>query len=144
MIDPLGMGCRCGCGRSEYDTRVLKAAMRLYDLYESRYGFNAAEGLMITSGFRCLHHDQEVNPDPSSTRQHTRGKAVDFGKVDASINGGAFTDEEINSLEDTALSLGATGIGKYRRSFHMDFRDEKHITGGTTVFGRKVQIWNKR
>jgi len=142
-MNPLDMGCKCGCGRSEYNTSILRIAMKIGQEWEARSMTPAGTCpplLCITSGYRCMYYDWKINPDLNSTRQHTRGVAIDLARID----GGSFLDKEIEWIKERALHYGATGVGLYNRSIHIDWREERFITNPKMINGRKVQLWDMR
>ena len=100
----------CKCHRHEVDENGLnkldhvidKRLVDLLDAIRERLGCP----LIITSGYRCEEHNEEVGGVPNS--YHTRGVAADI----------TYDGIGVDYLAQVAEECGADGIGKY---YHQDF-----------------------
>ncbi len=146
MLTTEDYACKCGCGDIIIKLRVVSDLVVLncaWDIWQNNHMDLDDEHrveLGCSSGYRCLFYDWSVNPDPDSTRQHTRGTAVDLVKSD----GPPFSLEESEWIKAAAAKLGFTGIGLYDTSMHLDRREPRFITNPTIIEGRKVQLWDRR
>lgn len=127
-MNMLDLMCPCGCNRINVDVRIWKLAEELNRRWEARalpegVSLRYPQILKISSGFRCLQYDMQKNRNPSSTRQHTKGTAIDV----ALSSGVSFSVDGIAFLKNHAIELGATGIGLYWYHIHIDIRDSKHL-----------------
>ena len=97
--------CQCGCG---FDTADYELVQHLEKL---RAHFDRP--IKITSGCRCLKHNEAVGGAPNS--QHTKGRAADIQvqSVDPAI------------VYEAAVQIGFNGTGCYSTFTHCDTRDHK-------------------
>jgi zinc D-Ala-D-Ala carboxypeptidase len=97
--------CRCGCGQNNMDPEFLERV----DLLRGELGFP----LIVSSGFRCRNHNQNVS-NTGTEGPHTTGQAADFLVV----------GDRALELIIAALRLGFTGIGVSQkgpsRFIHLD------------------------
>jgi uncharacterized protein YcbK (DUF882 family) len=93
--------CKC-CGSVKIDSEVVKKLQLMRDKIQ--------KPIIITSGYRCPKHNQEVGGTDNS--YHTQGLAVDI------VVDGYSLDE----LEMIAKEVGFRGIGIYRSAnfIHLD------------------------
>jgi uncharacterized protein YcbK (DUF882 family) len=92
------------CGKCEMEPEFLILLQKLRD----KMGV-----LFITSGFRCLEHNTNINGAKNS--QHLLGKAVD---IDTSTMPPDFRYK----LIQTAMEVGFKGIGVAKTFIHIDNR----------------------
>lgn len=123
------LACECGCG---FDTMDYELILMLED---GRSYFSDIYGkvkVVITSGNRCVAHNEEVqrkyvkNYIPfSSKSQHIFGKAVDH-KYYYLKNGDwvQIDSDEIYDYYDKKYP-SSTGAGKYKNRTHLDSRKQK-------------------
>jgi len=93
--------CKC-CGSVKIDSEVVKRLQLMRDKIQ--------KPIIITSGYRCPKHNQEVGGAENS--YHTQGLAVDI------VVDGYSLDE----LEMIAKEVGFRGLGIYRSAnfIHLD------------------------
>lgn len=121
--------CSCGCEFDTVDTVLLRVLQGVADHYSVVY---RKVRVTITSGCRCLAHNEEVqneyNPSYvpfSSKSQHLYGKAVDF-KVHTEIDGKWVQIPPDNVYEYIDQEYPDTlGLGMYSNRNHVDSRQEK-------------------
>ena len=106
------LACPC-CDGYDMDEILLNRLQAYRDLL----GFP----LIITSGYRCSVHNQEVGGGDSS--QHLFGKAVDI-----KIN--KFNAATRYRLIKTAFEMGFMGIGIGKNHFHLDIREGEKKSWG--------------
>jgi len=77
--------------------------------------------LIITSGYRCQHHQDELRASGAETAtgisQHTIGRAADVTTADSRLSG--------VEIETIARSVGIRAVGVAKSWAHIDLRDDK-------------------
>jgi uncharacterized protein YcbK (DUF882 family) len=97
--------CRC-CGRLQLDSHLVEGLEALRAL--------AGVPVVISAGYRCPHHNQEVGGVPNS--EHTRGLAAD-------IRLPGFSLQQMYELATQVPRFADGGIGVYYGDFlHVDVR----------------------
>jgi len=99
--------CSCGCGRDVVDSELLEVLMRLREYY--------SQPITITSGNRCVIHNEAVGGSPES--QHLLGKAVDIKVKDTSPT------EVFRRLD--LWYPNNYGLSGYSSWVHLDVRENK-------------------
>lgn len=99
--------CQCGCGFSTVDIELVGVLEKVRENFENP--------IIITSGNRCLTHNQNVGGSVNS--QHTKGIAVDFKVQNCD------QDEVADYLEENYPD--SFGIGRYNGRTHLDVRANK-------------------
>jgi uncharacterized protein YcbK (DUF882 family) len=110
------MHCQCsyGCGQDEMDDEF----MRMLQELREQAGF----AFRISSGRRCLLHNQDISSHKTKAGIHTFGKAVDI------LTGHVNTSSVLN-LVKLSQSIGFTGLGlnfrgsRKSRFLHVDSRN---------------------
>ena len=110
------MHCQCsyGCGQDEMDDEFMRMLQALRD--------EAGYALRISSGRRCLLHNQDISSHKIKAGIHTFGRAVDI------LTGHINTSSVLN-LVKLSQSIGFTGLGlnfrgnRKSRFLHIDNRD---------------------
>ena len=87
--------CPCGCGQQSVDTELAEKLQLIRDAL--------GKPIKITSGYRCLKHNQDVNGGTNS--RHRYGMAADWRLKDRSVNPVA--------LGIIAQAVGFGGVGIY-------------------------------
>ena len=87
--------CPCGCGQQSLDTELAEKLQIIRD--------KLGKPIKITSGYRCLKHNQAVNGGTNS--RHRYGMAADWRMKDRSLNPVA--------LGILAVEAGFGGVGIY-------------------------------
>ena len=101
---PKEFECPC-CGKCDMDATLVFSLDTLRDF--------VGEPLIITSGFRCPKHNEEIGGAPNSA--HLRGKAADI----------LVTNSELRwKILYFALLIGFQRIGIGRTFIHLDIDDE--------------------
>lgn len=100
---------RCPCCNGLPDDGMDPFLLSLLDVLRHKIG----EPLIVSSGYRCFQHNQEVGGVVSS--QHVKGTAADI-LVPNGVS--------LNYMADMARGLGADGIGRYYSDgfIHIDTR----------------------
>ncbi len=96
------LACKC-CGEYGIQPKLLKMLQELRDYY--------AKPIIITSGFRCKKHNDEVRGEKQS--QHLLGLAVDIHCVDSG---------ERDRLLECSFAAGFTVRGIDDAFIHLDCR----------------------
>lgn len=99
--------CPCkhqGCESTLIDTDLVDGLELLYSL---------ANGLWLTSGFRCLFHNSKVGGKPGSF--HMIGKAAD-------VQSHVPADKLADSAEEMIPCFKHGGIGRGKNFVHLDVR----------------------
>ena len=96
--------CPC-CKKCEINPVLLTRIQTLRDLFGP---------IIITSGYRCMKHNQKVGGAEKS--YHLNGNAVD-------IRIKTFDSKRRYKLIKTIYELGFTGIGIGKSKLHVDIRD---------------------
>jgi len=96
------------CGQVKLDSRLVQKLQALRD--------EVGVPLVITSGFRCLEHNQAVGGADGS--QHLFGRAADV-VIPEGMSGEKFAD--------IGRKVGFTGIGVYSSFVHMDVRPGRYV-----------------
>jgi uncharacterized protein YcbK (DUF882 family) len=102
------MECKCGCGFCDFDLEFLDRLQALRDILK--------HPLVITSGFRCVRHNEAVGG--GKTSNHMAGIAVD-------ISTWGMKSDDLYKLMNGAIDLGFTGIGVAKNFIHIDTRKGK-------------------
>lgn len=99
--------CRCGCGFNTVDVELVDVLQDVCNNFECR--------VFISSGCRCLDHNEEIGGTDAS--QHTRARAADcsFSGVSSSKIYEYLDDKYSDSL----------GLGLYSTFTHIDTRTGK-------------------
>ena len=95
--------CKC-CGLGEMNKKFLDRLATIQ--------FGMQEELVITSGFRCPHHNKEVGGSPTS--KHLLGLAADVACTDS---------HKRHLLVSLAVRNGIRGIGIAKGFVHLDQRE---------------------
>jgi len=106
--------CKCGCGKiGKYAANLKEVIKRIEKMYDLQGGLLP---IIITSGYRCPKHNEEVGGVPNS--YHCQDMAVDLY-----IPG--WGPEKIANLAERA---GFRGIGVYwgQGFVHCDIRKDKY------------------
>lgn len=98
--------CKCGCGFDAVDAELA------YVLEYVR--FYLQNPIIITSGNRCVKHNNAVGGSPKS--QHLKGKAADFKVI--GIHADKVADFMLTKFK------GRYGIGRYDGRCHLDVRSK--------------------
>ena len=97
--------CKCGCGFDTVDAGLLQALNKIRDHFEVP--------ITITSGCRCIHHNNTVGG--ATTSQHLIGRAGDFTVQ------GVLPDEVYAYVNEWHTG----GLGYYQDFTHIDSRNIK-------------------
>jgi len=111
--------CKCGCGESVVDARLVKA------IQEIRYQINAP--ITINSGYRCSKHNAAVGGEKNS--QHMRGTAADISSP--------VGIDVLRGVARTLPSINGIGYDPARGFLHVDVRAGKRVEW-TYVNGKAV------
>lgn len=106
-------GKQCCGGAGAVSPDLVVALERLRNTWGRR--------LLVTSGYRCAKHNEQVGGAPNS--QHLLGLAVDV--VPAGWNSGEGLARDVRRLAGLALRIGSFvngGIGIYPGWLHLDIR----------------------
>jgi uncharacterized protein YcbK (DUF882 family) len=98
--------CKCGCGFDDIADRTVEWCQAVRDFFD--------RPVTVTSGCRCLMHNEEVGGAKSS--QHLYGTAADI-QVD-----GVDPDKVADFCEEVLL---VDGLGRYNTFTHIDCRGHK-------------------
>jgi len=98
--------CKCGCGECDMDEDFMKRLIEARKIADIPF--------VITSGYRCAHHDSMV----SGAGNHSQGKAVDI-KCIRNYNDKRF------KIIDALLKAGFVRIGIAQDFIHVDSCTDK-------------------
>ena len=93
------MACKCGCGNHEMDSEFMRMLQTLRDEMQGP--------LKVTSGFRCVNHNQMVSTT-GINGPHTQARAADI----------LISGERAMRLFEKARHIGFSGIGLSQRGDH--------------------------
>ena len=93
------MACKCGCGNHEMDSEFMRMLQTLRDEMQGP--------LKVTSGFRCVNHNQMVSTT-GINGPHTQARAADI----------LISGERAMRLFEKARQIGFSGIGLSQRGDH--------------------------
>lgn len=99
--------CSCGCASCTIDAGVVKVLQEIRDHFNER--------VVVTSGVRCMHHNERVGG--VSTSQHLQGRAADIvvNNIDPA---------DVANWVDTVYP-DSLGLGRYSTFTHIDSRQGK-------------------
>ena len=93
------MACKCGCGNHEMDSEFMLMLQTLCDEMQGP--------LRVTSGFRCVNHNQMVSTT-GINGPHTQARAADI----------LVSGERAMRLFEKARQIGFSGIGLSQKGDH--------------------------
>ena len=93
------MACKCGCGNHEMDSEFMRMLQTLRDEMQGP--------LKVTSGFRCVNHNQMVSTT-GINGPHTQARAADI----------LISGERAMRLFEKARQIGFSGIGLSQKGDH--------------------------
>ena len=99
--------CHCNCGADTIDAGLIKV------LQEIRDNFN--KPVTVTSGVRCMHHNERVGGTPKS--QHLNGRAADI------IVSGVDPEDVVKWVN--TIYPNSLGLGDYSTFTHIDSRNKQ-------------------
>lgn len=94
--------CACGCGMDTVDAKLLALLQAIRDHFDAT--------VHITSGNRCVEYNAEIGGSRRSQHIFSRAADIVVRNVPPSI------------VQELAIQLGATGVGKYSDFTHIDTR----------------------
>ena len=101
--------CKCGCGLSDIDAKLIVRLEKLRKLCGDK-------PLRVNSGHRCKEHNTSVGGSPNS--QHLLGKAADI-RCPAGMT--------IDQFADKAKRCDFGGLGIYKTFLHLDVRNGRAL-----------------
>ena len=110
------MACKCGCGNHEMDSEFMRMLQTLRDEMQGP--------LKVTSGFRCVNHNQMVSTT-GINGPHTQARAADI----------LISGERAMRLFEKARQIGFSGIGLSQKG------DRAHRFVHIDTLGRKA-LWS--
>ena len=97
--------CQCGCGFDTVDVCLVNLLERVRDHFD--------RPVIISSGCRCIRHNEHVGGKSSS--QHIQGRAADI------LVSGVDPEDVADYIEN----INPTGgVGRYNTFTHVDTRDQ--------------------
>lgn len=107
------VACHCGCGDDSMDIETIRVVQEVCDHF-ARFMARPKVTLIVTSGYRCLKHNNSKAVGSNSASQHPRGRAMDINIVDVHPH-------NVYDYLDKKYP-GKYGIGKYDDFTHIDTR----------------------